>query len=149
LGIHLKRQNQLALRHTFLILLDFDNPIHHHTYQGEFWLEELDTIMCLDANACEQLCKQFCKAPRLTYKLTNYKLKYPNDCDYGLVLDFDVVKVAILSQSDVYDFKFSTVSKFFDLYSLGDNLYRIYPYKLIDAFYINISGAFLVPKTNV
>ena len=105
-----------------------------------FWFEELDRIMCQDAHACEQLCKRFGKAPRLTYKLTNYKPSFPNDCDYDLLLDSDVDKAAILSY--ICGFKFSTFSIFFDLWSLGDKLSRIYSYKLTDAYYINHSGVF-------
>ena len=41
--------------------------------------------MCLDAHACDQLCKQFCKAPGLTYNLTNHKPGYFDECDYGLL----------------------------------------------------------------
>jgi len=88
LGLRLKRQNQLVLRHSSAILLDSTNPICHHTFQGEFWLEELESMMCHDTHACDQLCKQFCKAPRLTYKLINHKPDYSNDCDYGLLIRF-------------------------------------------------------------
>ncbi len=101
--------------------------------------------MCLDAHACDQLCKQFCKAPRLTYTLTNYKPDYSGDRDCGLLLDSDVVKAAISSNSDVYGFKFSRVSSFFDLWSLGDTLSRVYPYKLSGAYYLNSSRTFPVP----
>jgi len=66
LGLRLERQNQLILRHSSKILLDRANPICRHTYQEEFRIEELDRMMCQDAHACEQLCRQFCKAPRLT-----------------------------------------------------------------------------------
>jgi hypothetical protein len=52
---------------------------------------------------------------------------YPNECDCGLLSDSDVVKDVILSKSGVYGFQFSTISKFFDLWSLGDKLSRIYP----------------------
>ena len=131
------------------ILLDYANSIHNHTYQGAFWLKELVRMMCQDAHACEQLCKQFCIAHGLPYKLTNYNPNYPNDCDYDLLLDFDADKNAVLSQSNVYGFKFSTVLKFFDLWSLGDKPSRIYPYKLTDAYYIYSSGVFHVPITNV
>ena len=72
LGLRLERQNQVVLRHSSTILLDNANPICHHTYKGQSYLEELDRIMCQDAHTCEQLCKQFCKAPGLTYKLTNH-----------------------------------------------------------------------------
>ena len=95
--------------------------------------------MCLDAHACDQLCKQFCKAPGLTYKLTNYKSDYSNERDHGLLLDYDVVKAVISSNSDVYGFKFSTVSSFFDLWSLGDTLSRMFSYKLNGAYYMNSS----------
>jgi len=145
LGLRLERQNQLVLRHSSTILLDYFNPIRNHTFQGELWLEELDKMTCLDAHACDQLCKQFCKAHGLTYKLTNHKPEYSNDCDYGLLLDFDVVKAAISSNSDIYGFKFSTVSTFFDLWSLGDTLSRVYPYKFTRVYCINSSGAFPVP----
>jgi hypothetical protein len=137
LGLRLERQNQLVLRHSSTILLDAANLIYHHVYQGEFWLKELDIMMCEDAHACEQLCKQFCTTPGLTYKLTDYKPNYPNAFDYGLLLDSYVVKAAILSKSDIYGFKFSTISTFFDLWSLGDMLARIYPYKLTNAYYSN------------
>jgi hypothetical protein len=33
LGIRLERHNGLHLRHSSIILLDFANPIHQHTYQ--------------------------------------------------------------------------------------------------------------------
>jgi hypothetical protein len=52
LGLRLERQNQLALRHSSTILLDSANLICHHTFQGEFWLEELDRMICHDAHAC-------------------------------------------------------------------------------------------------
>ena len=82
-------------------------------------------MMSQDVHACEQLCKQFGKALRLIYKLTNHKTDYSNDCDYGLLLDFDVDKTAISSYSNIYyGFKFSTVSTFFDLWSLSDILSR-------------------------
>jgi hypothetical protein len=73
LGLRLERQNQLYIRNSSTILLDYANPIRHHTFQYEFWLEERDRMMCVDAHAYDQLCKQFCKALGLTYKLTNYK----------------------------------------------------------------------------
>ena len=38
LGIRLERQNQLILRHSSTILLDYANPIRHHTYQEEFFV---------------------------------------------------------------------------------------------------------------
>ena len=133
LGLRLEKQNQLFLRFSSTILLDYTTPIRHHTFQGDFWLEELDIMTCLDAHACDQLCKQFCKAPGLTYKLTNYKPDFSNVCDYGLLLDSDVVKASISSNSYIYGFKFSTVSTFFDLWSLGATLSRVYPYKLIGA----------------
>ena len=79
------------------------------------------------AHACDQLCKQFRKAHGLTYKVTNYKLDYPDDCNYGLLLDTDVVTTAIASNSDVYGFKFSTVSSFFYLWFLRDTLSRVFP----------------------
>jgi hypothetical protein len=100
--------------------------------------------MCQDAHACEQLCKQFCKAPGLTYNLTNHKLDHSNDNDFGLLLDNDVVKTAISSNSEVYGFKFSLISTFFDLLSLGDHLSRIHPYKLTRAYYMTSSGTILV-----
>jgi len=145
LGLRFERQNQLFNRNSSTIILDYKNPIRFHTFQGVYWLEELDTMMCLDAHACDQLCKQSCKAPGLTYKLTNYKPDYSNDSDYGLLLDYDVVKAAISSNSDIYGFKFSTVSSFFDLWSLGDTLSRIYPYKLNGGYYMNSSRTFPVP----
>jgi hypothetical protein len=45
LGIRLERQNHLVIRQSSTILLDAANPIHHHTYQGKFWLEELDIMI--------------------------------------------------------------------------------------------------------
>jgi hypothetical protein len=144
LGLRLERQNQLILRQSSTILLDHANPICHHTYQGEFWLEELEIMMRHDAHACEQLCKKCCKAPRLTYKLTIHKLEHSNDSDFGLLLDNDVVKTAISSNSDVYGFKFSIISNFFYLWSLGDNLSRIYPYKLNGTYYMTSSRTFPV-----
>jgi len=101
--------------------------------------------MCLDAQACDQLCKQFSKAPGITYTLTNYKLDYYNERNYDLLLDYDVVKAAISSSSDVHGFNFSTFSSFFDLWSLGDTLSRIYPYKLNGAYHTNSSRTFPVP----
>jgi hypothetical protein len=145
LGLRLERQNQLFLRHSSTILLDPANSIWHHTYQEKFWLEELDKMMYQDAHACKQLCKQFCKAPGLTYKLNNYKLVYSNDSDSGLLLDTDVGKAENSSNSEVDGFKCSTVSTLFDLWSRGDHLSRIYPYKLTDAYYMTSSGTFLVP----
>ena len=68
--------------------------------------------MCLDAHARDQLCKQFHKAPGLIYKLTIYKPDYSDDCDYGLLLDTDVVTTTIASHSDVYGFQFFAVSSF-------------------------------------
>jgi hypothetical protein len=100
--------------------------------------------MCSDAHACDQLCKQFRKALGLTYQLTYYKPDYSNDNDYGLLLDINVVRVVVLSHSTIYGFKFSIVSSFFDLWSLGDTLSRIYPYKLNDTYFINAPGAFPV-----
>jgi hypothetical protein len=76
LRLRLERQNQLFLRNSSTIIIDCKTPIRHHTFQCEFWLEELDGMMCLDAHACDQLCKQFCKAHGLTYELTNYKHDY-------------------------------------------------------------------------
>jgi hypothetical protein len=108
-------------------------------------LEELERMMCLDAHACDQLCKQFRKAPGLTYKLTNYKPDYFDDCDYGLLLDNDVVTTAITSHSDVYGFKFYTFSSFFNLWSLGDTLSRVFPYKLNGTYFMTASGTFPVP----
>ena len=81
----------LFFRNSSTIILFYKNSIRHYTFQCEFRLEELEIMMCLDAHACDQLCKQFCKAPGLTYKLTNYKLDYSDECDYGLPLDSDVV----------------------------------------------------------
>ena len=100
--------------------------------------------MCQHARACEKLCKQFCKAPRLTNKLTNHKPDHSNDSDFGLLLDNDFVKTIISSSSQVYGFKVSTISTFFDLWSLGDHLSRIYPYKLSGVHYITSSGTFRV-----
>ena len=57
LGLRLERYNQLFLRNSSTILLDHANPIRYYTFQGEFGLEELDNMMCLDAHACDQLCK--------------------------------------------------------------------------------------------
>jgi hypothetical protein len=145
LGLRLERHNQLFLRNSFTIILDYKNPIRHHTFQGEIWLEELDNMMCLDKHACDHLCKQFCKAPGLTYQLTNYKPDYFDERDYGLLLDSDVVKAAISSKLYVYGFKFSTFSSFFALWSLGDTMSRVYPYKLNGAYYMNSSGTFPVP----
>ncbi len=88
--------------------------------------------MCFDAHACDQLCKQFRKTHGLTYKVTNYKRDYSDYCDYGLLLDTDVVTVAIAGTSYVYGFKFSTVSSFFNLWFLGDILSRVFPYKLME-----------------
>ena len=102
-------------------------------------------MMCLNAHACDQLCKQFCKAFGLTYKLTNYKPDYSDECDFGLLLNTNVVTVAIASNSDVYGFKFSTISFFFNLWSLGDTLSRIFPYKLNGAYFMPSSGKFPVP----
>ena len=99
-------------------------------------------MMLQDAHACEQLCKQFCKAHGLTYKLTNHNPDYSNDCDHGLLQGFDVVKAVISSNSGVYGFKCSTVSTFFDLRSLGDKLSRVYPYKLTEVNYMNSSRTF-------
>ena len=96
-------------------------------------------MMCQDAHACEQLCKQLYNAPRFTYKLTNHNPDNYNDCDYGILLDSDLVKDAISSNSVIYGLKFSTVSTFFDLWSLGDKLSSVYPYKLIGAYYMNSS----------
>ncbi len=95
LGLRLERQNRLFLRNSSTIILDATNPIRHHTFQCEFWLEEMDIMMCLDAHACDQMGKQFCKAPGLTYKLTNYKLDYYDEYDYGLLLDTDIGKATI------------------------------------------------------
>jgi hypothetical protein len=134
----------LSLRHLSTILLDPANSICHHAHQGKFWLEELDRMMCQDAHACEQLCKQFSKAPRLTYKLTNHKPGHSNDSDFGLLLDIDVVKAAISLHSDIDGFKFSTVSTYFDLWSLGDHMSRSYPYKLTATYHMTSSGTFRV-----
>ena len=46
---------------------------------------------------CGQLCRQFCKEPWLTYKLTNHKPDYSDDRDYGLLLDSYGVKAAMSS----------------------------------------------------
>jgi hypothetical protein len=145
LGLRLERKNPLFLRNSFTIIIDCKNPIRHHTFQCEFWLEELDGMMCLDAYTCDQLCKYFRKAPGLTYELTNYKPYYSDECDFGLLLDTNVVTVAIASNSDVYGFKFSTFSSFFNLWSLGDTLSRVLPYKLNGAYFIIASGTFPVP----
>ena len=40
--------------------------------------------------------------------------------------------------------KLSVVSTLFDLWSLGDKLSRIYPYKLTGAYSMNYSGTFQV-----
>jgi hypothetical protein len=145
LGLRLERHNQLFLRHSSTILLDGQNPIRHHTYECELWLEELDKMTCCDAYACDQLCKQFRKALGLTYQLTNYKPEHSEDNDYGLLLDTDVVAVVVSSHSNVYGFKFLAVSSNFDLWSLGDIMSRIYPYKLNDTYFMNASRKFLVP----
>jgi hypothetical protein len=145
LGIRLQRHNQLFLRNSSTILLDSKNPIRHHTYQCEFWLEELDSMMCSDTHVLDQLGKQFRKAPGLVYQLTNYKPDYSDDRDYGLLLYTDVVSAAVLSHSPIYGFMFSTVSPLFDLWSLGDTLSRIFPYKLNGAYFMNASGTFPVP----
>jgi hypothetical protein len=51
LGIRLERHNQLHLRRSSIILIDDVTPIHHHSYLGEFWLEELlNGNMCSDVN---------------------------------------------------------------------------------------------------
>ena len=81
----------------------------------------------------------------MTYKLTNHKPEYFNDSDFGLQLDSDVVKAAILTNSDIYEFKFSTVSTFFDLWSLGDTPSRIYPYIVTGPFCLTSSRTFHVP----
>jgi hypothetical protein len=127
LDISLHRHDQLFLRNSSTILLDCKNPIRHHTFQCEFWLEELDSLMCNDAHACNQLCKHIRKASGLTYQLTNYKLDYSDDTDYGLLLDTDVVTTFVLSNSLVYGFQFSKVSSFFDLLSLGVTMSRNFP----------------------
>ncbi len=101
--------------------------------------------MCIDVHAYNQLCKQIQKAPRLTYQLTNYKLDYVDDNDYGLLLDTNVVTAAVLFNSTVYGFKFSTVSSFFDLWSLGVTLSRSYPYKLNGTYFMDASRTFPVP----
>jgi len=145
LGIRLQRHNQLFLRNSSTILLDSKNPIRHHTYQCEFWLEELDSVMCSDTHVLDQLGKQFRKALGLVYQLTNYKPEHPDDSDYGLLLGTDVVAAAISTHSKVYSFEFSTVSPLFDLWSLGDTLSRIFPYKLNGAYFMNASGTFPVP----
>ena len=112
-------------------------------------MEKLHKLTCCDAYACDQLCKQFCKASGLTYPLTNYKPEHSDDNDYGLLLDSDVVAVVVSSHSKVYGFKFSIVSSNFDLWSLGDTLSRIYPYKLNDTNCMNASRTFPVPLTLV
>jgi len=91
----------LFLRNSSTILLAYANPIRHHTFQAEFWLEELDIMMCVDARACDQVCKQFCKAHGLTYKLTNHKPDCFDERSYSLLLDSDDVKAAILSNSEI------------------------------------------------
>ena len=48
LGLRLERHNQLFFIHSFTILIDSQNPIRHHIYECEFWLEELDKMMCCD-----------------------------------------------------------------------------------------------------
>jgi hypothetical protein len=45
LGICLHKHNQLFLRNLSTIIIDCKNPIRHHTFQCEFWLEELDSMM--------------------------------------------------------------------------------------------------------
>ena len=84
-----------------------------------------------------------------SYKLTNYKPGYSDDCDYDLLLYIDVVTVTITSHSDVYGlsfkFKFSTVSSFFDFWSLGDTLSRVFPYKLNGTYFMTASRTFPVP----
>ena len=145
LGVRLERHNQLFLRNSYTILLDGQTPIRHHTYRCEFWLGELDNMKCCDVYACDQLCKQFCKAPGLTYQLTNYKHEHSDDNDCGLLLDANVVAIVVSSHSKVYGFELSTVSSHFDLWSLGDTLPRIYPYKLNDTYFMNASRTFPVP----
>ncbi len=57
LGIRLHKHNQLFLRNSSTILLDCKHPIRHHIFQCEFWLVELDLLMCSDAHVYNQLCK--------------------------------------------------------------------------------------------
>jgi hypothetical protein len=102
-------------------------------------------MKCCDAVARVHLCKQFRKAPGLTYQLTNYKPEHPDKSDYGLLLDIDDVAAAVSSHSQVYGFEFSIVSPHFDLWSIGDTLSRIFPYKLNDTYFMNASGTFPVP----
>ena len=40
LRLRLEGHNELVLRYSSTILLGAANPIHHHSYQGELWLEE-------------------------------------------------------------------------------------------------------------
>ena len=102
--------------------------------------------MCRDAHACDELRKQLCQAPGLTYQLTNCKPHHHSyDSDYGLLLDTDVVRDVVSSHSTVYGFRFSTVSSLFDLWTLGDTLSRIFPYKLNNTYFMNASGTFPVP----
>ncbi len=61
------------------------------------------------------------------------------------LLDTDVIATVVLSNSRVYGFQFSTVSSFFDLWSLGVTLSRTFPYKLNGNYFMNASGAFKVP----
>ena len=74
-----------------------------------------------------------------------YKPEYSDDCDYGILLDTEVVTAAISSQSYVYGSKFSTVSSFFNFCSLGDTPSRVYPYKLNGTYFMNASRIFQVP----
>jgi hypothetical protein len=145
LGVRLERQNQLFLRNSSTIILEDRTPIRYHTYQCKFWLEELDSMKPCDAVACVQLCKQFRKILGLTYQLTNYKPEHPDDSDYGLLVDTNDVAAVVLSHSKVYGFEFSTVSPHFDLWSLGDTLSRIFPYKLNGTYFMNASGTIPVP----
>ena len=78
-------------------------------------------------------------------KLTNYKPDHSDDSDYGLLLDTDVVAATVSSHSTVYGFQFSSISSHFNLWSLGDILSRIYPYKLNDTYFMNASRRFPVP----
>ncbi len=51
LGISLERHNMIHLHHSSILLFDVANLIHHHTYQGELWIEELlDGHMCSNVN---------------------------------------------------------------------------------------------------
>jgi hypothetical protein len=105
--------------------------MHHHTYQGDFWLEELlDRHMCSNVNTSTKICRQFTPAPSLTFQLTNYVPHYTIEHDYGLLIQPNEVMPAVSSILDLRGFKLSTISSLFELWSLSDTLSRIYSYPL-------------------